>query len=127
LKNANPVAAYAVILLLNEESQDPDADNIATLSALKYLIESENLNNKKPKPNIIIEVKMPRNKLLFKSLGAKALICKNFLGAGLLAQACSEPNIVEVYEDLLSFRDKGVEIYIIPLDIQKLSKKNILA
>jgi len=109
LRVAKVDEAKSVIILANEQSEDPDAQTALIALAITKISGSN-------KPHIVAEALNHRKIHHLYDAGVDEVICSSDYGIGLLAQSSLNPGLSEVYDRLLSYSGETNEIYVIPSD-----------
>ncbi|MCS6860785.1 MAG: NAD-binding protein [Abditibacteriales bacterium] len=103
--------AQSVILLADHKAEDPDAKTTLTVLALRSLYQEKGVPPNQ-RPRLCAEVVNHRKMGLLRDAGADTVICHEDYGVGLLAQSAFNPQIAEVYQQLLSYSRDTCEIYV---------------
>ena len=111
LKYANAASASSVLILADNNVEDPDAVSILTLLSLSYVCKDSN-----KKPYTVVEAIDESKIKHLEEAGADEVICKSKFGIGLLSQSLLYHNISSVYSDLLSYSETTCEFYYIYYD-----------
>lgn len=106
--------AESIIVMADENSEDPDAKSVMSVLAARKLIEEKHNNKEINKlPLIIVEAKNHRKMKTIKDAGADAVICHEDFGLGVIAQSAMDKKASDVYQELLHYDPNTNEIYIV--------------
>ena len=110
LLSVNAHNAKSVLILVDDESGNPDEKNALIALAVKHLKKEE---EKDIGVHIVAEVRDPRLSRHLKEAGVDELISNIDLNTGILAQSALFANMSDVYQRLLSYSDDTNELYFI--------------
>jgi len=99
--------AKSVIVLADENSQEPDSNSTVITLAIRKLSKNES------EPHIVVEVINHQMKRHIENAGANETICSTDFGLGVLAQCAIQAKLSCVYNDLLRYSKDTNEIYLI--------------
>ena len=106
LKLANVEKARSVIILSDENQQDPDSQAVLVALAVKHLSDSQSR-----KPNVVAQARNHRKIKHLLDAGVDEVICSQDYGLGLLSQCALNPGMSQAYSQLLSFSIDTCEFY----------------
>ena len=113
LKNLGAPEARTIIILKDEEVQDPDGKSVQIALVLKGLLSG---SGKQQWPRLVVEVDNHRKIPLVKQAyhaGLVQPICGEDYAVGLIAQTAIYPKLAEVYSELLYYGPETNEIYML--------------
>lgn len=102
--------AHEVLVLADEDVEDPDGKSALTVLALKSLVEER---NPREAPYIVVEVLNHRKMSLIRDAGANDVICHQDYGIGILAQSIFYHEVSEIFNQLLTYGGSSCEIYVL--------------
>jgi hypothetical protein len=103
------------VLMMNESSEDPDAENAFIAMDLKAIFEV---------PRITVEIKHPENAAILKASGADTTICSTDYTNGIIALCAMEGGLFNIFNSLLTISDDTNEFYIYQIpDFKKILNK----
>ncbi|MBU8922646.1 MAG: TAXI family TRAP transporter solute-binding subunit [Bacteroidales bacterium] len=113
LRKAGVLKASSVIILANDDENDPDGASAQVLLALKKLLENE--KSEGADPRLMVEVVDSRYREMLDDAGADTMICGEDFTIGTLAQSAIFPGMTKIYEELLDYSSDNNEFYVVPV------------
>jgi hypothetical protein len=104
--------ARSIIVIADDEAEDPDAKTALNVLALRSLCREKSIPDDR-RPRICAEVLNHRKMGLIRDAGADDVVCHQDYGLGVLAQSAFAAKITQVYHELLSYSVDTCEIYML--------------
>lgn len=106
LKIGNPNLAKSIIILTNDEAENPDSQTIKTILAI-----TNHPERKEEEFHIVAEIQDPKNAAVAKMVGKNELevILSDDVISSIMVQTCRHSGLSEVFTELLDY--DGDEIY----------------
>ncbi len=106
LEDAKVRDKESIILLADDSADDPDAQTLVILTALREVFRGRT-------PHVCAEVKNQNRIRHVQKAGATEVVCHQHFGLGILAQAALVPHMSNIYHNLLQYSRDTSEFYVI--------------
>lgn len=113
LKRVRAHQAKSIVILIDEQSPDPDGHTALIALAVRTVCNEAGLA-RDTQPRIVAETSNHNKMRHVKDAGADEIVCPSDYELGVLAQSCINGQVADVYQQLLHFSEETSEVYVLP-------------